>query len=118
MGSGCARVWLRSALSSLIPDSGFLAWLSPKASSGSVAESKAEPGFIDSIREWWGEKSGVGARLKKFVQDAEKLSEHVVKLMALFLLQTLVIPLFLGWALVKGAKAVLHGGRRLATPRE
>jgi hypothetical protein len=95
------------------PTSRLLAWLSPKTSSGAVAESKAEPGFIDSLREWWGEKGDIGARLKKFVQDAERLSEHVVKLMALFLLQTLVIPLILGWALLKVAQAVLHGGRRI-----
>jgi hypothetical protein len=100
------------------PASRFLAWLSPKASSGTVAESKAEPGFIDSLREWFGEKGDVGARLKKFVQDAEKLREHVVKLLVVFVLQTLVIPPILGWVLLKAAQTAFQSGRRLATSKE
>jgi hypothetical protein len=91
---------------------GFWEWSTPTAASGPDVTAKAEPGLVDRLKDWWGQKGDVGARLQKLVQDAENLSAHVAKLMGLFLLQTLVIPLILGWALFRFAAAVIPLGQR------
>jgi hypothetical protein len=45
-------------------------------------------------------------------QFAENGVEHIVKLIVLFLLQTLVLPLFLFWMLMRAAAMVLEPARR------
>jgi hypothetical protein len=42
------------------------------------------------------------------------MTEHVVKLMVVFLLQTLVVPLGLGWALLRGVGMLLRARPRSA----
>jgi len=43
------------------------------------------------------------------------MTEHVVKLMVVFLLQTLVVPLALGWALLRGVGILLQARPAVAT---
>jgi hypothetical protein len=85
-------------------------WVQSRIRGGSDAEAKAkaEPGMLDRLREWVAQKGDVGTRLKNLVQAGENLTERIVRLMVVFVLQTLVIPLLLAWALVRGTAAFLQ----------
>ena len=48
------------------------------------------------------------ARFEEMKAAAEQATEHMVKIMAIFLLQTLVIPIFLLWALYALAKGIFQ----------
>jgi hypothetical protein len=84
---------------------GIWDWMRFKIGGRRDAESMPEPGVLQRIEEWAAQKVDVGARLKNLVQAGEALTERIVRLMVVFVLQTLVIPLLLAWALVRGAGA-------------
>jgi hypothetical protein len=56
-------------------------------------------GVIDSLKGWWSQNGNVKLRFEHLKQLAEQATENMIKLMAIFLLQTLVIPLLLLWIL-------------------
>jgi hypothetical protein len=73
---------------------------------------KAQGGLIERVREWWSGKFDVGARIEKLKQVASQLIEHMIKLIVVFLMQTLVTPLLLFWILYRVGKAMLNSGPR------
>jgi hypothetical protein len=77
---------------------------------GKAAEPKAEPGLVDRIRGT--AVTDVPGAIGKLGEVAESMTEHVVKLMVVFILQTLVVPLALGWVLLRGAGMVLRARPR------
>jgi len=89
----------------MLPD-----WLCKKLDGGSSverkAEASAEPGLLDRVK--GAVAVDVPGRIGKLGEVAESMTEHVVKLMVVFLLQTLVIPLGLGWALLRGVGMLLQ----------
>lgn len=58
-----------------------------------------EIGMWEKMKTWVTTNIDVPARLKSMAQGATKLVEHIIKLIVVFLLQTLVIPLVFFWAL-------------------
>lgn len=64
-----------------------------------VPEPKAEQGVMDKLKGWWSENTNVKLRYEELKQTAENAIEHIIKLMAIFLLQTLLLPLLLLWIL-------------------
>lgn len=56
-------------------------------------------GVIDSVKGWWSQNANVKLRFEHLKQLAEQATENIIKLMAIFLMQTLVIPLLLLWVL-------------------
>jgi hypothetical protein len=64
-----------------------------------VAAPTEKPGMIESIKGWWSQNSNVKLRFERLKQLAEQATENIIKLMAIFVLQTLVIPLLLLWVL-------------------
>ena len=56
-------------------------------------------GVIDSVKGWWSQNTNVKLRFEHLKQLAEQATENIIKLMAIFLMQTLVIPLLLLWVL-------------------
>jgi hypothetical protein len=80
-----------------------LATLSPP-----VGEAKTGSGIRERIKEWWSQNiDALGSRLDKLKQIASQLPEYIVKLIVVFLMQTLVVPLLLLWALYRAGKAML-----------
>jgi hypothetical protein len=85
--------------------------------SGQIEQSKppvvsGETGLIDRMKEWLSEKNlDASARLDALKQAAEKITERVINLIVIFLLQTLIIPLLLLWAMYGATKAALELGR-------
>ena len=90
-------------------------WWSPKwtpqstpmpASISSVAHES--PGALQNIKEWWLQNSDAKTRFENMKQSAEQAIEHIVKLIVIFLLQTLLIPLLLLWSLYSIAKKIFE----------
>ena len=73
--------------------SGRLETLNPPA-----AVAAESPGMLERFRAWWSQKSDGPSRFEQLKQAAEQAIEHIIRLMVIFLLQTLVIPLALLWA--------------------
>ena len=95
----------------MLPD-----WLCRKLDGGSSVEQKAEtsaePGLLDRVK--GAAAVDVPGRIGKLGELAESMTEHVVKLMVVFLLQTLVVPLALGWALLRGVGVLLQARPQVA----
>ncbi len=64
-----------------------------------VALAPEEQGMLDKIKGWMSQNADLKSRLTNLQQAAEQATERIIKLMAIFLLQTLVLPLFLLWVL-------------------
>ena len=56
----------------------------------------------------WIPDLNVSARFHNFIQSAEKWVAQIIKLMAIFLLQTLIFPVIFLWVLLVGAKSILR----------
>jgi hypothetical protein len=67
----------------------------------------ANSSFLERAKEWITNTTDVKARFDDIRQTAERVTEHIVKLMVIFLLQTLIIPLLLLWLLYAVLKGVL-----------
>ncbi len=64
-------------------------------------ESPAPTSVAQSMRRWWNETSeafDVDKRLAALKETATRVTEHVVELIVIFLLQTMIVPSLLLWA--------------------
>ena len=89
----------RSSQQGIDTASGNLSKLSPP-----TAVTNENPGMIDSIKSWWAQNGDVKLRYEQLKQSAEQATEHIIKLIAIFVLQTLIIPLLLLWGLYSIAR--------------
>lgn len=72
-----------------------------------LPQDSVQPGWLDRMKGWVTPNGEIKARFEKLKQAAEQAVEHIIKLIVIFLLQTLVIPLLLLWGLTALAKAAL-----------
>ena len=63
-----------------------------------VADADENQGMLDKIK-GWSQSTDVKARFENLKHTAEQTTEHIIKLMVIFLLQTLILPLLLLWIL-------------------
>jgi hypothetical protein len=74
-----------------------------------LAAPAADAGVLDKMKGWLAEKNlDAGARLEALKQSAEKITEQIINLIVIFLLQTLVMPLLLLWAMYGAARAAFE----------
>lgn len=73
----------------------------PKSNSGSQEVSNPEAGIWNRLKTWVSTNLDVTARIKALRESATNLVEHIIKVIVVFLLQTLVIPLLFFWALFR-----------------
>ena len=71
-------------------------------------------GLLDKIKGWWSQEVDVKTRFENLRNAAEQATVHIIKLIVIFLLQTLVIPLLLFWALYSVARSTLAWPRQVA----
>lgn len=71
-------------------------------------------GMLEKMKGWWSENVDVKTRFENLKQAAEQAIEHVIKLIVIFLLQTLVIPLLLFWALYGVARGAFEWPRQMS----
>lgn len=64
-----------------------------------VAATSESQGVLEKLKGWWAQNGDVKVRFEHLKQAAERATENIIKLIVIFLLQTLVIPLLLLWAL-------------------
>lgn len=64
-----------------------------------VAAANESQGMLEKFKGWLPQSGDVKARFERLKQVAEQAIEHIIKLMVIFLLQTLLIPLLLLWVL-------------------
>ena len=55
------------------------------------------PGLLDKIKDWVGKTTDFKARFDDIKNAAERVTEQIIRLMVIFILQTLLIPLLLLW---------------------
>lgn len=60
-----------------------------------LAEATESRGIVDRMRGWWSQNGDIKLRFAQLKAAAEHATENIVKLIVIFLLQTLVIPLLL-----------------------
>lgn len=82
--------------------SGQITRLNPPASTPSDVQ-----GALEKFKGWWSQNADVKVHFENLKLAAEQSAEHLIKLMAIFLLQTLVIPLLLLWGLYGVARGAL-----------
>lgn len=73
-------------------------------------------GFLDSLKTMVPQDLNVGARIDRFRNAAEQWPEKIIKLIVIFLLQTLLLPMVLLWGLVTFAKSIL--GTQTTPPQQ
>lgn len=56
-------------------------------------------GFLDKARQWMSGVTDVKARFEDIKLAAERVTEQIIRLMVIFLLQTLILPVLLLWGL-------------------
>ena len=89
------------------------------ASTTEAGKTKApEPAAVDDkswlpkVPSWVPSQQEVKARFTRMQQTVEQSTEHMVKLMVVFLLQTLLLPLLLVWGLWRMARVCVEPPRR------
>jgi hypothetical protein len=60
---------------------------------------RPDEGVADRMKRWWSQTADVGRRFDEMKQVAARAVEQIVKLIVVFLMQTLVLPLLLVWGL-------------------
>jgi hypothetical protein len=80
--------------------------------SGPAAAPPAAESVAERVRRWWAQGTDVGERFEALKAVANRAVEHVVRLIVVFTLQTLVLPLLLGWVLWRLASALIGGRSR------
>lgn len=68
-------------------------------------------GWRERAERWWtqaGSALDVGARVEALKQSASAMTEHIIELIVVFLLQTLILPLGLLWLCWRASRAVLE----------
>ena len=72
--------------------------------SPSISEVSESQGLLEKMKGWLSKNADVKAHFASLKAAAEQAAEHIVKLIVIFALQTLVIPLLLLWALYSLAR--------------
>lgn len=79
-----------------------------------VPATAESPGLMEQMKGWLSKTADVKKNFEDLKQAAEQATEHIIKLIVIFLLQTLVLPLLLLWALYGVAKRAFEWpGQRL-----
>ena len=79
-----------------------------------AAEAPSESGVMDRLKGWWSQNADVGSRFEKLKNLAEQMTEHIIKLLVIFVMQTILLPLLLLWIIYRAAWGLLAAPK--ATP--
>ncbi len=91
---------------------------SANASTSSVGEDQS---MWDKVKEWVSQHANLKTRLDSLKRLAEQATERIIKLMVIFVLQTLILPIFFLWVLWGIARGVFEVPRQAAgllSPRQ
>lgn len=74
---------------------------------GPMTAPPADEPVGERLRRWWSQGGEIGGRFDELKAVANRAVEHVVRFVVVFTLQTLVLPLLLGWVAWRLLKAAL-----------
>lgn len=83
---------------------------------GPPVAAPGNPGVLDRMKGWLSDTADVKARFEALKLAAEQATDHIIRLIVIFLLQTLVIPLLLLWALYALVRGMFERARRWPEP--
>lgn len=88
------------------------------------AEAQSGEGLAERVKRWWTQSADMGKKIEALKARADGWVEHIVRLAAVFIVQTAVLPLLFLWAMLRLYRVLaapfharpLHGGtgRQLA----
>ena len=73
---------------------------------------RPDESVVDRMKRWWSQSADVGKRFDEMKQVAARTVEQIVRLIVVFLMQTLVLPLLLMWALWRLARLLVGWSAR------
>lgn len=76
-------------------------------SQDNIATPAANQSALESMKGWLSKNADIRDRIEKLRTAAEETTEHLITLMAIYLLQTLLVPLGFMWLLIKGVGLLL-----------
>jgi len=77
------------------------------------AELQAGESFADSVKRWWAQGADVGKKIAELSAKVENWVDHLVRLAAIFIVQTIVLPLLFLWLMLRSYRLFFasSGGR-------
>lgn len=82
----------------------------------SISEVSESQGLLEKMKGWFSKNADVKVHFENLKAAAEQASEHIVKLIVIFVLQTLVIPLLLLWGLYGVARRAFEWPGQMPRP--
>lgn len=79
---------------------------------GAAKNGSGESSMGQNAKDWLAKNIDISGRIDALRQSATQITSHIIKLIVVFLLQTLVIPLLLFWALYRALMAMLPPWRK------
>ncbi len=81
-------------------------------------EVKPDEGLAERVKRWWAQTAEVGKKIEELKARVEGWVEHLVRLAAVFIVQTLVLPLLFLWAMLRLYRtlAAFSGRRSFVQP--
>jgi hypothetical protein len=64
-------------------------------------EARVGEGFVEKVKRWWAQSADIGKKTEALKARADGWADHIVRLAAVFIVQTLVLPLLFLWAMVR-----------------
>lgn len=61
---------------------------------------RPDESLTDRAKRWWAQTAQINQKLEELKAKAERLAEHVIRLAAIFIVQTAVLPLLFFWLVV------------------
>ena len=83
----------------------------PAATNPDLQAGPANPGLVDRLKGWFSYNTDLKARFADLQQAVERITEQLVRLIAVFVLQTLVVPLLLLWLMFAVLRSLLAADR-------
>jgi hypothetical protein len=71
----------------------------------------ANQGLVDMVRNWFSHNTDFKARFDELRQALEQATDHLIRLMVVFVLQTVVVPALLLWGMWAMVRSVIEPGR-------
>lgn len=84
-----------------------------KAAGIPEAEVQAGESFADTVKRWWAQGADVGKKIAMLNAKVENWVDHLVRLAAIFIVQTIVLPLLFLWLMLRSYRLFFasSGGR-------
>lgn len=68
---------------------------------------RGDESLTERTRRWWSQTGDVGKRFEEMKAVAARAVEHIIRLIVVFLMQTVVLPLLLMWLLLRLSRQLL-----------